>query len=360
MKSLILQESFETDPTERGWHATGADGHQPAWLKNQGLSASACLSIPAGHWDSPAFSVKPFSCYQVRYWLKCGRNSYAAAIFYDRDGRELPSDHYTGADPSATWQERKLCFLAKAEASQAKVRFRCLSEPLLVDEVEISQVAEAQVLTWLDDIYSTMPALACRVPAEGVKPLAHFLKKLKGTGRLRIVLVGDSVVNDISNSFFHLLLQRHFPQIRIEVVSATKSGGNCAYYGQDQPLSQHILLFQPDLVMVGGISHGGNTEAIRQLVEKVTQVSQADILLLTGAFITPERQRGSDYPERLRLLASQLGTGFLDTETIWSEYVALSGHPADWFLRDSHHANERGKQVIARLLEKFFCAGVRS
>jgi hypothetical protein len=40
--------------------------------------------------------------------------------------------------------------------------------------------------------------------------------------------------------------------------------------------------------------------------------------------------------------------------TPWETYIASSGYALDSFKRDVVHANDRGKQILGRLLQKFF------
>ena len=45
-----------------------------------------------------------------------------------------------------------------------------------------------------------------------------------------------------------------------------------------------------------------------------------------------------------------VGTAFFDMTAYWGKYVRESGKDLKWFKRDAIHANERGMQVIGRLL----------
>jgi len=41
-------------------------------------------------------------------------------------------------------------------------------------------------------------------------------------------------------------------------------------------------------------------------------------------------------------------------ETAWAGYIRKSGKDLDWFKRDPIHANERGEQILGRILESYF------
>jgi hypothetical protein len=49
-------------------------------------------------------------------------------------------------------------------------------------------------------------------------------------------------------------------------------------------------------------------------------------------------------------LSKEMKTGFMDLCGYWGVYVQKSGHPVDWFKRDVVHADEKGEQIIGRLL----------
>jgi hypothetical protein len=55
-----------------------------------------------------------------------------------------------------------------------------------------------------------------------------------------------------------------------------------------------------------------------------------------------------------RKLASDQKIEFFDMATPWHKYLAASDKPFMWFHRDRVHANDRGKQILGRLLERYF------
>ena len=44
----------------------------------------------------------------------------------------------------------------------------------------------------------------------------------------------------------------------------------------------------------------------------------------------------------------------LDLRTAWEDYVRRSPRPREWYKRDSVHANLRGKQVMGRIVARYF------
>jgi hypothetical protein len=63
---------------------------------------------------------------------------------------------------------------------------------------------------------------------------------------------------------------------------------------------------------------------------------------------------GKDYRAQLLRLASEEGCEFLDMTGPWWQYVQDSGKTYGWFRGDAVHANERGTQILARILERYF------
>ena len=63
---------------------------------------------------------------------------------------------------------------------------------------------------------------------------------------------------------------------------------------------------------------------------------------------------GEDYRARLGRLAGETNSAFLDMSAAWGRYVRESGKELDWFKRDPIHANERGEQILGRILDQYF------
>ena len=53
-------------------------------------------------------------------------------------------------------------------------------------------------------------------------------------------------------------------------------------------------------------------------------------------------------------MAAEEEVEFLDMTGPWGQYIKDSGLACGWFMRDVVHANERGFQVLGRILEKYF------
>ena len=60
------------------------------------------------------------------------------------------------------------------------------------------------------------------------------------------------------------------------------------------------------------------------------------------------------FPTRLRRMCREERAEFFDIRKAWEDSMLRSYKPYDYFARDSIHGNSRGKQVIARILGRYF------
>ena len=52
--------------------------------------------------------------------------------------------------------------------------------------------------------------------------------------------------------------------------------------------------------------------------------------------------------------AAEEKIGYIDTRKAFNEYLLAADKPYEIFIRDSLHANTRGRQIVARIFEAFF------
>jgi len=310
--------------------------------------------------------VVPFTYYRVRFESKAPAGGMWAAIFHDAQGRQLDADHYSGVDPSDDWVPNEFCVRARARAATMRLHFHPVDGPLDVREAAVAPIERRDVAAWADAVYATMPPLVWTPPEGRWRRLKRTMGRLKEGGRLRIVMLGDSIVNDTGNSAYDVLLERMYPGARVEVVTSVRGGTGCWFYREEGRVGEYVLDYEPDLVMIGGISHNDDGEAIRSVVRQVRRVATPDVLVMTGAFgkdrdprLVPEWSPvvgigGTSYRSRLLGLAGEERLEFLDLEGAWGAYLLGVEEPYAWFLRDPVHANCRGRQILARILERYF------
>jgi lysophospholipase L1-like esterase len=210
-----------------------------------------------------------------------------------------------------------------------------------------------------------MDPLSYAPPADRWRNLDGTRKRLAEGDSLKIVMLGDSIIGDTSGSRFELLLGRMYPRSKITKITSTRGSTGCWWYKLDNHVEEYVLRHKPDLLMIGGISQRQDVDSIREVIHQVRAAQSPEILLMTPVFGVPTsphirqwtfdiKPDATDYRARLRRLAEEEKCGFLDMTGPWWRYIQQSGKAYGWFQRDPVHANERGFQILGRILEKFF------
>ncbi|MFL5243649.1 MAG: SGNH/GDSL hydrolase family protein [Gemmataceae bacterium] len=216
-----------------------------------------------------------------------------------------------------------------------------------------------------DRIYEGMTPVKYEPPADRWALLPKTKKKLDQGGQLTIVMLGDSIVNDTSRSNWSFHLQSLYPKLTITKYTSVRGSTGCAWFQEDDRLNRYVLDFKPDLVMIGGISQGTDVAPIREVIHKIRKACGADILLMTGPFGTLDptddktwkktlSPAPDDYRSKLAKLARDEKVELVDVQREWGEYIRATGRPVADFKRDNIHANEKGEQIIGRILVRYF------
>jgi len=203
-------------------------------------------------------------------------------------------------------------------------------------------------------------------PIDRERIIPKTMDALRGAGKIRVVMLGNSIINDTGNSGWEVLVEQEYPGSDLEVITSVRGGTGCWYYKDNNQVDTFVLAYDPDLLIIGGISHKNDTSSIRSVIDQVRAKSDTEILLMSG----PVGRQGdprtnadftippSDGDFRLLLsdLARRLDVGYIDMRSDWGGYIQASGESYDYFLRDPVHANARGRQVLARLMAHYFGA----
>ena len=222
-----------------------------------------------------------------------------------------------------------------------------------------------RTLDEIERVYCEIPPVRYSPPSNRWKNLPQTKKCLADGGTLRVVMLGDSIVNDTSRSCWNLLLEKACPECKVEKITSVRGSTGCWWYKEPGRVRKFVLDHKPELVIVGGISHRGDVDSIRDVVAQIRAGSNTDILLMTGAFgrVDPrdddqwkkisDPDHFSDYRRGLENLAREVGAAFLDMELAWADYIRKSHKDIDWFKRDPIHANERGEQILGHILASY-------
>jgi len=218
----------------------------------------------------------------------------------------------------------------------------------------------------IDGIYATIPPVKYQPAPDRWKLLPRTIQRLQQGPELRVVMLGDSIVNDTSRSAWEKLVERVYPKCRIIKVTSVRGSTGCWWYKEEGRVKQYVLDHKPDLLMIGGISNRDDVESIREVIRQVRAAGNPpDILVMTGCFGRTDPRddkqwkyeidpKGDDYRAKLLRMAADEKVEFLDVMGPWGQYIRSSGKDLDWFKRDPVHANSRGEAVLGRILLAYF------
>ena len=237
---------------------------------------------------------------------------------------------------------------------------------ILVNGTVEDVYAHLPKLERIDVIYATMDPIVYQPPADRFLNIPETKRRLKQGGVLRMVLLGDSIMGDTSSSSFELLLMRNYPKCDIIKIPSLRSGTGCRYYKEENRVEEYVLRHHPDLLIIGGISNG-DTESVRSVVQQVRKKKPGmEILLIAPVFgscdddmikkipLETEKTTAGNFRYDMMKVALEEKCAFFDMAGPLWEYIRNSGKTVGWFMRDNVHANERGFQIIGRLLEAWF------
>lgn len=227
-------------------------------------------------------------------------------------------------------------------------------------------LAGMSTLERIDAIYAGMDPIRYEPPAGRFANIPRTMQKLREGGELRMVLLGDSIMGNTSASSFELLLMRRYPKCKIVKIASLRSSTGCKYYREENRVEDYVLKHDPHLLVIGGISNGGDAEAVRSVVQQVrARKPDTEVLLLTPVFGSPRDEHiraytreidttTSNFRFNMQKVATEENCAFFDMTGPWWSYIQESGKTYGWFMGDAVHANGRGCQIIGRLLERWF------
>ena len=371
----LIRTDFRLAPSAEGWEGSKEpEVFAGDTVRLAGDSDEHGVRIAKGTLSSPRFPVEPFHYYSLELLAKGPNGGHVAASFVDGDGKELVADVYDQIDAAPSWQPSTLCFRGHPDARQARIHLRRnyndpAAPPLEVKNVRIRKIDAAGAAEWAADLAGRCPVVRFEPAADRWRYLPRTMAKFAAGERVRIVMLGDSICNDTSNSLYETLLARHYPRAAIEVVTSVRGGTGCWYYKEADRVQPFVVAYRPDLVIIAGISHGFDVESIRSVIRQIRAQSDCEILVTTGAIaprsvFEPEFVKHKPaaialdvmerFPDMMATMCREEKVEFFDTRQAWNDYMLASYQPYEHFARDRIHANGRGKAVLGRMMGRYF------
>ena len=195
-------------------------------------------------------------------WQTCPRFDAGCLKGVRSSSRRLAS----GLAPDRAHEVHLRVAAKQPEGSQGRfVRIGCL----LVDGEVADPFAGKTPLERLDGLYAAMDPLRYTPPADRWQRIPRTMQRLREGGNLKIVLLGDSIMNQTCHSGFGLLLQRLYPKVKIESVASVRGSTGCWWYKEENRIEDYVLKHHPDLLMIGGISQRNDVDSIREVIRQV-------------------------------------------------------------------------------------------
>jgi hypothetical protein len=373
--SPLLRSDFRLAPDAEGWHGSPPpDAFAGEMVRLADDADEHGVRITKGMLNSPKFPVEPFAYYRIRLLAKGTDGGHWAVSFLDADGKEIVADVYDAIDPAPAWRPCELCFRGHPDADTAQILLRrnynsAAAAPLEVKNLRVDKITAPEAAAWAAGLAAQCPVVRFEPPADRWRHIPKSMAKLAAGDRLRIVMLGDSICNDTSNSLYETLLAERYPGARIEVVTSVRGGTGCRYYKDENRVQSYVLDYRPDLVIIAGISHGFDVEAMRSVVRQIRAGSGCEILVLSGAVAPwhvlepaflkdrnagPALDQMEQFDGALAEICRAEGVEFFDFRRVWDDYLLRSHEPYEHFARDAIHANGRGKAMLGRILGRYF------
>ena len=242
-------------------------------------------------------------------------------------------------------------------------------------DFKLEKLTDEEAALLADELMDGLPELKYDPPKDILAKIPKTIEAMKTGKEWRVVMLGDSIINDTYNSAYPALLKRHFPKMNWKLFCSVRGSTGCWYYKEAESFKNFVSDYKPDLLIVGGISHLYDLDSLRELIEKAKKEIGCEILLLTGPMGDDWRKidfyaifDGIPVPSQMEFkndafykyydaYAKSQNIAFIDMHSIWNRYLGNSRAAWQYFHRDKVHANEVGKQILARILERCFETG---
>ena len=254
-----------------------------------------------------------------------------------------------------------------------------------VSDVKFEPATVEDAAKWCDGVYAKLPPLDF-APVQAKLP-PKTLDALKTGKPWRILMLGDSIMQDTFHSQFHALVKRAYPKSDVTWLVSVRGSTGCWYYCEPENFRKYVADYKPDCVFIGGISGWIHPEmplnggpAIASVARRVNEELGAEVVVMTptlaidlrvpkgterGTAVAPSKfdhaalgERAWKYDaaaaEELKAICAKNGWPLWDMFTPAYDWLFKTGLPSEFYSRDYVHSGELGKQIIGRIALGYF------
>ncbi len=314
--------------------------------------------------------------YELTFKAKTQEQCYWWVDFFDADGKPLP-DCNSAVYPGESREYREVF---NTPPQTASIQLAFLSKAgVEVSDVVVRKITPEAAAEWCDELYAELGKPEFKVPANAIELAPKTVEALRTGKPWTVVMLGDSIVNDTYTSIFQALVKRDFPRSNVKFILSVRGSTGCSFYQDAKNFHEYVAAYEPDLVMIGGISNGVGPENIAAIgkVIDMSKALKAEVILMSPPYSIDWRtspEKGQKWDENLgissgvrsllythqRDLAEQKNIPFFNITVPTNDYIADSGKPLNYFNRDRVHSNDRGKQIIGRVLAAYLATAKES
>lgn len=351
------------DGSKNSWEYLVAGSEKNSYVPSEGYYPNK-----GGKLVGPIVKVKDgeFNFFKLTFDAQNSGTSYWVVYFYDKAGQPIVADVYSSIYPAPGTQKYDVMVYGREGMSALQPLFQSQAG-VNVSDLNIEEISPAETAEWCDKLYETLPPLAYKPPADRLKLIPKSLEAMKSGKKWRVVMLGDSIINDTFNSNFQALVKRHYPKSDLEFICSVRGSTGCWYYQDPEQFKKYVTDLKPDLLIIGGISQKDQAEPIAKVIDMAKELG-CEIMVMTGpmaadwreydknkpdANLPAQKWPGNPFVDETRKVTQDANVEFLDMQTVWHNYLGSSKKPWHWFHRDKVHANDRGKQIIGRILSGY-------
>jgi len=377
-----------------GWRfeASGAKGGQTfnpleGWYPDKG-----------GKLISPRVAIpKTGAYYKLSFTGFAPVRSYETVAFYDAAGNMI-ADNYdviyggeVGVQSSSNLQHYERVVFAQEGVKEAEVFFQS-PKGCTVRDVKLEPATVEEAAKWCDSVYAKLPPLNFAPKGNPLALAPKTLDALKTGKPWRILMLGDSIMQDTFHSQFHALVKRAYPKSEVTWLVSVRGSTGCWYYCEPENFKKYVADYKPDCVFIGGISGWIHPEmplnggpAIESVAKRVNGELGAEVVVMTptlaidwrvpkgtalGTAVSPSAfdhaalgdkawKYDAQAAEELKVICSKNGWPLWDMFNPAYDWLFKTGLPSEFYGRDYVHSGELGKQLIARIALAYFSAANR-